>query len=55
MNLRRVVLRLVLVFRSGREEAELAREIRAHLQPLEQFAARGMSREDAGEATFGLW
>ena len=45
---RRVVLRLVSFFRSARAEADLAREIAAHLQLLEdQFVADGMTREDA--------
>jgi predicted permease len=45
------------LFRSGREEGDLAREIDAHLQLLEdQFVAKGMSRDDAKFAarrTFG--
>jgi putative ABC transport system permease protein len=54
---RRVFLRIVSVLRSRQDEAELAREIRAHLQLLEdKFIAGGMSREDARYAarrTFG--
>jgi putative ABC transport system permease protein len=46
--LRRALLRLVAFFRSGRADAELAREIRTHLQLLEdQFVARGMSPAEA--------
>jgi hypothetical protein len=41
---RRVLLRLVTFFRSNRAEADLAREIEAHLRLLEdQFLAQGMS------------
>ena len=48
---RRFLLRLLPLFRSDRAEHELAREIRAHLQLLEdQFAARGMSAADARRA-----
>jgi putative ABC transport system permease protein len=46
--MRRAWLRLLAVFQSTRAEAELAREIASHLQLLEdQFAARGMSRDEA--------
>jgi putative ABC transport system permease protein len=45
---RRFVLRLTSLFRSARAETELAREIDAHLQLLEDnFVAGGMSREEA--------
>jgi predicted permease len=45
---RRLLLRLVSLFRSGRAEADLAREIDAHLQMLEDaFVAKGMSAEEA--------
>ncbi|MES2697261.1 MAG: ABC transporter permease, partial [Verrucomicrobiota bacterium] len=49
MNLiRRFFLRLVCFFRPGRAEAELSREINAHLQLLEdKFVAGGMSPEEA--------
>jgi putative ABC transport system permease protein len=49
MNLlRRVLLRLVSSFRSSRAETDLAREIAAHLQILEdRFQAEGMTAEDA--------
>jgi hypothetical protein len=46
--IRRFVLRLGSVFRSRRADADLAREITAHLQLLEdELVARGMN---AGEA-----
>ena len=46
--LRRFFLRLAALFRRGRAEAELAREIQSHLRLLEdQFVARGMRVEDA--------
>jgi putative ABC transport system permease protein len=46
--IRRGIARFITVFRPSRAERELAREIGAHLQLLEdQFVARGMSREDA--------
>ncbi len=49
--MRRLFLRLVAFLRSTRAEAELAREVTAHLQLLEdQFVAQGMSRPDAGFA-----
>lgn len=45
---RRFLLRLVSFFRSGHAEANLAREINAHLQLLEdKFIAQGMGAEDA--------
>ena len=48
---RRTLLRLFSLFGSGRAEADLAREIRAHLQLLEDtFVAQGMSTEDARHA-----
>jgi putative ABC transport system permease protein len=48
---RRLLLRLVALFRSNRAEADLAREIAAHLQLLEdKFIAQGMSRDDARSA-----
>jgi hypothetical protein len=44
----RLFLRFLAFFRSGRAEADLAREISAHLKLLEDgFLARGMSAEDA--------
>jgi len=56
-RIRRFLLRILSVFRSTRAEAELAREIAAHLQLLEdQFVAQGMSADDARYAarrTFG--
>src|SRR5688572_13715385 len=46
--LRRFAGRLVAPFRSARAERELAREIRSHLQLLEdRFLAQGMSAEEA--------
>ncbi|HET9370716.1 MAG TPA: ABC transporter permease [Vicinamibacterales bacterium] len=46
--MRRTILRLLSSFRSHRAERELAREIRSHLQLLEdQYVATGMSPEDA--------
>src|SRR5262245_43821664 len=46
--LRRFLLRLVSVFRSGRAETDLAREVEAHLRLLEDgFLARGMDAADA--------
>jgi predicted permease len=45
---RRFLLRVLTLFRSGRAEQELAREIEAHLRLLEdKFIARGMSATDA--------
>jgi predicted permease len=45
---RRFVLRLLAFFRPGAAEAELSREIHAHLQLLEdEFASKGMARDDA--------
>ena len=47
-RLRQFLLRLAAVFRGGRAEAELAREMNAHLELLEEkFQAEGMSAEDA--------
>ena len=47
-NVRRALHRLVTGFRPGRAETELAREIAAHLQLLEdELVASGMTREDA--------
>src|SRR5262245_18722381 len=46
--MRRTILRLLSSFRSSRAEQELAREIRSHLQLLEdQYIARGMDAEAA--------
>jgi len=46
--LRRFLRRLLSLVRSDRAEQDLAREIDAHLQLLEdQFVARGMSASDA--------
>jgi putative ABC transport system permease protein len=45
---RRILLRLLSSFRSSRAERELAREIRSHLQLLEdQYIAGGMDAEEA--------
>ncbi len=56
-QVRRFFQRIATLLRSGRAEHELAREIQAHLQLLEdQFVARGMSRDEARYAarrTFG--
>ena len=47
-SIRRVFHRFRTFFRSSGAEADLAREISAHLQLLEdEFVADGMSREDA--------
>ena len=46
--MRRTILRLLSALRPGRAESELDREIRAHLQLLEdKYVADGMSRSDA--------
>jgi predicted permease len=46
--LRRLALRLLNVFRPGRAEPDLAREVSAHLMLLEDgFRRRGLSAEDA--------
>jgi hypothetical protein len=46
--MRRTILRLLSSFRSRGAERELTREIRSHLQLLEdQYVARGMDREEA--------
>jgi putative ABC transport system permease protein len=54
---RRILLRIATLFRSGKAEADLAREMRAHLLLLEdEFVARGMGRQEASYAarrTFG--
>ena len=48
METRRTILRLLSSFRSRRAERELAREIRSHVQLLEdQYIARGMDVEEA--------
>jgi putative ABC transport system permease protein len=56
-NVRRALLRLLTVFRHGRSEGELDREIAAHLEELQrQFERRGLSPDDARAAarrTFG--
>ena len=47
-EIRRLLARLLSLFRSSRAEAELTREMQAHLQLLEdQFLARGMSATEA--------
>ncbi|HEU4926942.1 MAG TPA: ABC transporter permease, partial [Vicinamibacterales bacterium] len=47
-NLRRALLRLLTVFRHGRSERELGREVDAHLVELQrEFERRGLSPEDA--------
>ena len=47
-TLRRFCRRLVSVFRSGRDDADLAREITVHLQLLEDhFVTGGMTRDEA--------
>jgi putative ABC transport system permease protein len=46
--MRRAILRLLSSFRSSRAEQELAREIRSHLQLLEdQYIAKGMNATEA--------
>jgi putative ABC transport system permease protein len=46
--MRRAIVRLLSSFRSSRAETELAREIRSHLQLLEdQYIAKGMDAEEA--------
>src|SRR5688500_11445096 len=46
--MRHTILRLLSSFRSSRAERELAREIRSHLQLLEdQYIANGMDAEEA--------
>src|SRR6476661_7353013 len=46
--MRRIILRLLSSFRSGRAERELAREIRSHLRLLEdQYIAKGMDADEA--------
>ena len=47
-NVRRNLHRLVAALRPRHAETDLAREIAAHLQMLEdEFVAKGMTREDA--------
>jgi putative ABC transport system permease protein len=47
-NLRRALLRLLTVFRHGRSERELGREVDAHLGELQrEFERRGLSPEEA--------
>jgi putative ABC transport system permease protein len=47
-DMRRSVRRFLTLFRSGKAESDLAREIGGHLQLLEDdFVAKGMSRDDA--------
>lgn len=47
-TIRRLILRLLSFFRHDADEAELAREIRSHLQLIEdEHVAKGMSRDDA--------
>ncbi len=47
-TIRRVVLRLLSLFRAGAVEADLSREIHSHLQLLEdELVSRGMPRDDA--------
>ena len=49
--MRRIILRLLSTFLSSRTERELTREIRSHLQLLEdQFIAKGMNAEEARRA-----
>src|SRR4029453_14565533 len=49
--IRRFVLRLLSFVRPGAAEAELSREIQAHLQLLEdEFVSTGMPRDDARRA-----
>ena len=50
-TLRRILLRLLTVFRHGRSERELAHEVDAHLGELQRdFERRGLSPEDARSA-----
>ena len=47
-TLRRFLLRIVSLFRSGGAEADLAREVESHLRLIEdEFIVRGMSAEEA--------
>ena len=47
-TIRRFVLRVLSFFRAGSAEAELSREIRSHLQLLEdEFVSKGMPRNEA--------
>src|SRR6185436_6683055 len=48
VEMRRSIRRFLTLFRAGKAESDLAREIDGHLQLLEDdFVAKGMSREDA--------
>jgi hypothetical protein len=50
-HVRRFLLRCVSVVRSGRAEADLAREMTAHLRLLEdQFIAQGMTPDEPRHA-----
>ena len=50
-TLRRLLLRLLTVFRHGRSERELAHEVDAHLRELQRdFERRGLSPEEARRA-----
>ena len=50
-TLRRILLRLLTVFRHGRSERELAHEVDAHLGELQRdFERRGLSPEEARSA-----
>ncbi len=50
-SIRRLVRRVVALFASSRAEADLSREIRSHLQLLEdEFVSQGMSAADARDA-----
>src|SRR5688572_29846835 len=47
-NLRRILLRLLTLFRHGRSERELGREVDAHLGELQrEFERRGLAPDDA--------
>jgi hypothetical protein len=47
-HFRRPIAKFKNLFRSGRADQDLAREISAHLAPLvDEFQRRGMSIEDA--------
>src|SRR4051812_34635647 len=49
--MRRFLLRLLTFFRTGHAEAQLAREIEAHLQLLEEsFIAKGLGADEARHA-----
>ena len=48
-SIRQWLLRIVAVFRHGRAEDDLAREVNSHLELLEEkFRAEGLSPQDAG-------